>query len=237
MYTKSARLYDTLYGSKDYSGAAAAVHDVITQRRPGTTTLLDVACGPGFYLEVFRSWYRVEGTDINPELLRMAGQRCPGIPLHLSDMLELDLGRRFDVVTCFSAIIYLVTPQRLISAVARLAAHLEPGGLLIVEPWFAPDQYWKDSLTANFSTRESQKIAWMYVNTQCGSTAAVDVHYLVGEGQTIEYFVERHEAGLYTREDYAEAFRKAGFSWTFIEPRQPFPRGLYLASYGGESIP
>jgi len=58
-------------------------------------------------LEYLRNHYEVEGLDISQELLTIAGQRNPGVPLHLGDMTNFDLGRAFDVVTClFSAIAY-----------------------------------------------------------------------------------------------------------------------------------
>ena len=58
--------------------------------------------------------------------------------LEVADMTSFDLGRRFDVVTClFSSIGYVGTAERLDQAIATMAAHLEPGGTLIVEPWLA----------------------------------------------------------------------------------------------------
>ena len=54
-------------------------------------------------------------------------------------MTAFDLGCRFDVVTClFSSIGYVGTVERLDQAIATMAAHLEPGGTLIVEPWLSP---------------------------------------------------------------------------------------------------
>jgi len=229
MSPKSAHFYDTLYAAKDYGGAATFLHDIIEAHRPGSVTLLDVACGTGRHLEHFQRWYQVEGVDINSTLLKLAAGRCPGMLLHHQDMLCLDLERRFDVVTClFSAIAYLVTAENLTRAISRMATHLQPRGLLLIEPFYTSDQYWKDRLTVNYSVSETHKIAWMYVTAQQDSIAIVDIHYLVGEGQKIEYFTEREELGLYSCEDFADAFQKAGLVWTFHK-NGPFGRGLYIA--------
>jgi SAM-dependent methyltransferase len=73
-------------------------------------------------------------------MLEVAVGRLPGVPLHEVDMLTMDLGRRFDAVTClFSSIGYAHTPERLQAAVATMARHLEPGGVLVLEPWLWPD--------------------------------------------------------------------------------------------------
>jgi ubiquinone/menaquinone biosynthesis C-methylase UbiE len=229
MSSKSAQFYDTLYAAKDYAGAAMFLNKIIEAHRPGSATLLDVACGTGRHLEHFQRWYRVEGVDINSTLLNLAACRCPGVPLHHQDMLQLDLERRFDVVTClFSSIACLVTAEKLIRAISRMEAHLQPRGLLLIEPFYTPDQYWKDKLTANYSVSEAHTIAWMYVTAQQDAVAIADVHYLLGEGQQIEYFTERQEAALYSREDFANAFQKAGLAWTF-QTNGPFGRGLYIA--------
>jgi hypothetical protein len=73
----------------------------------------------------------------------------------------------------------------------------------------------------------------MYVSLRQGSIAAVNVHYLASEGQTIEYFTERHELALYTRDHYAEAFRLADLAWTFENPGPLFRCGLYIARKRG----
>src|SRR3981081_319834 len=59
-----------------------------------------------------------------------------------ADLTDFDLGRTYDVVTClFSAIAIVRTYARLELAIKSLVRHVRPGGVLIVEPWFAPDQW------------------------------------------------------------------------------------------------
>jgi SAM-dependent methyltransferase len=53
-----------------------------------------------------------------------------------ADPADFNLGLTFDAVVClFSAIGYVVTVKRLHSALAAMARHLRPGGVLLVEPW------------------------------------------------------------------------------------------------------
>lgn len=72
----------------------------------GELSLLDVACGTGLHLQHLAPRFgHVEGLDLNERMLALARDRLPGVPLHHGDMLDFDLGRRFDVITClFSAI-------------------------------------------------------------------------------------------------------------------------------------
>ena len=100
MFTRSARIYDAVYAWKDYPREAALVHELVQARRPGAATLLDVACGTGAHLAELRRWYRCEGLDLDPNLLAVARERLPDVPLHEGDMRDFELGRRFDAVTC-----------------------------------------------------------------------------------------------------------------------------------------
>ena len=226
-FGRSARLYDVMYEAKDYGAAAAEIHARIQRLHPGARDLLDVACGTGRHLERLQHDYRVEGLDISAELLEQARARAPGVPFHEADMTDFSLGRSFDVVTClFSAIAYVRTPDMLHRAVAAMARHLRSPGLLLVEPWFTPETYWPDHVAANFHDAHDVKLAWMYRHDRRDRLSILDIHYLVGDHNGVEHFVERQELGLFTREEIDGALESAG-----LEPRDAsglFGRGLHI---------
>jgi len=148
VYDRSARIYDLLYvgsGIKDYPAEAAELHRIIDDACPVAQTLLDVACGTGAHLVEMQRWYAVEGVDLSPAMLAVARTRLPGIPLQEADMRTLDLGKTYDAVTClFSSIGYMTDPAEMRSAIAHMAAHVAPGGVLIIDGWVRPDQ-WRDN--------------------------------------------------------------------------------------------
>lgn len=230
MFDRSAELYDALYAFKDYGEAAEALRDLIGRRAPSARTLLDVACGTGLHAQHLKRWFAVEGLDINPTLLRAARERCPDVTFHEADMTGFDLGRRFDVVTClFSSIAYVRTVAGLEAAVRSMAGHLDPGGLLIVEPWFEPDAFRTGTITSNRASRPPDlEIAWQYTSERDEDRSVLDMHFLVGRPSGIEHFRERHELGLFTREQHMAAFSAAGLEAEF-EPDSPFQRGFYAA--------
>lgn len=228
MFTKSARFYDALYHFKDYAAASRQLHALIQRTNPGAKTLLDVGCGTGKHLECLRGDYQVEGLDINPELLKIARRRCPEVPCHEGDMISFRLGRTYDVVTCmFSSIGYVKRISNMEKAVDSMAHHLSPGGMLVVEPWFSPETYWVGRITANFVDEPELKIAWMYTSEVEDRISILDINYLVGTPQGVDYFMERHELGLFTHEEYREAFRKAGLEVSY-DPKGLFGRGMYI---------
>ena len=228
MFTKSVRFYDALYHFKDYGAACRQLHALIQDKVPGAKTLLDVACGTGKHLEQLREHYQVEGLDISSEMLEVAHGRCPDVPLHQANMADFNLDHCFDVVTClFSSIAYVKTPENLRRSISCMVRHLNPGGMLVIEPWFSPETYWIGRLTANFVDEPDLKIAWMYTSAIEGRCSVFDINYLVGTPEGISYFTERHEFGLFTPEEYQEPFRQAGLDVSY-DPKGLFGRGMYV---------
>lgn len=229
MFERSARYYDALYAFKNHAETAGVLRDLIQQRCPSVQTVLDVGCGTGQHVAHLRHFWHTEGLDASPEMLAVARQRLPDTPLHLGDMAAFDLGRRFDVVMClFSSIGYVKTIDRLRSAVACMARHVQAGGWLLIEPWFTPERYIVGALTSNTVDEPNLKISWMYVSRLEGHRLSVlDIHYQVGTPEGIEQFVERHELGLFTDAEYRNAFADAGLTVT-LDLNGLFGRGMYI---------
>lgn len=230
MFSQSARIYDAIYASiRDYPREAEELHRLIQSRRPGARTLLDVACGTAAHLADLRPHYEVGGVDLEPEMLAVARERLPEVPFHEADMTSFDLGRRFDAVVCmFSSIGYVRTVEGLHSALASMARHVEPGGVLVVEPWLSPEGYRARHVAAVFVDEPELKIARLSVGGQDRNISIIDFTYLVGTPDGVEQFTERHELGLFTVEEHLAAFRAAGLEAEH-DPEGPMGRGLYVA--------
>ena len=230
MFTRSAAFYDAVYAWKAYAEESAAVHRLIQERRPGARTLLDVACGTGGHLRHLCKLYEAEGLDADTQMLAVAAAHCPGVPLHEGDMTTFELGWRFDAVTClFSSIGYVRTLEGLDAAAAALARHLEPGGVLLVEPWLSPDE-WKVGRPHLLVVDEPElKIARANTSGRDGRLSVVEFHYVVATAEGVEHFTELHELGLFTHEEYTAAFERAGLQVEH-DPEGLMGRGLYLCT-------
>lgn len=229
MYQRAAPFYDLQYRFLDHAGAARRVLEDIVALHPRAATLLDVGCGTGLHVEVLRHHLASEGLDLDPQLLDIARDCCPGTPFHEADMVTFDLGRRFDVIIClFTAIAYVRTFDRLVATMRRFAAHLEPGGLVLVEPFFTPETYWEGHVKANFVESDGVRMAWMYRQDRRGDEAILDMHYLVGTRTEVLRFSDRHQLGLFTVEQVAAAFAEAGLVGVF-DPQGYFTSGIWRA--------
>jgi SAM-dependent methyltransferase len=231
MFTRSAALYDIIYSFKNYEKESERLRELIAQhQRSAGKRLLDVACGTGAHIEYLRGHFEIEGVDLDPQMVRLASERFPAIRFHRGDMIDFDLGRRFDVVTClFSSIGYVKTAERMRAAVANLARHVCSGGVLIVEPWLTPEGYREGHLHGLFIDRPDIKIARMNLSEVRDGLSILNLHYMVGKPDRIEYFTERHELGLFTTEQYRDAFVAAGLQATH-DPEGLMGRGLFIGA-------
>jgi SAM-dependent methyltransferase len=229
MFSESAAWYDHFYGGKDYAAEAQRITELIRRRRPGARTLLDVACGTGRHLEQLRRDFACEGLDLDDGLLAVARRRLPGMRLTRADMADFDLGRRFDAVTClFSSVGYLATVERLRAAVSAMARHLEPGGVLVVEPWILPEA-WIEGGTTTVEVVEdgNRKLVRVIASSREGAMSVLRVHYAVAADGDVVSADERHELRLFTHDEYAAAFFAAGLD-TSWDPEGLIGRGLLI---------
>ena len=226
MYGQVARIYDLLYtgtGIKDYPAEAEALRALIEETSPHARTLLDVACGTGAHLEIMRRWYTLEGVDLSPDMLEVAKSRLPGVPLRVADMRTLDLGKTFDAVTClFSAIGYMTEPTELQTAIRRMADHVAPGGVLIVDGWVRPDD-WNDNYKGgpDVASDDSTTVVRLTLSRRTGPITEMELHHLVRDASGIEYFVEHHRLALVPTADYVKAFEAAGLRARVVPDYMP----------------
>ena len=232
MFARSADIYDAIFAAKgkNYAHECTQLFQILEEaRRTAGSDLLEVACGTGGHTRYLKDRYRVTGVDIDSSMLDIARKRYPDVRFLEGDMATFAVPEKFDVVLClFSAIGYMKTSDDLQRAVRNLGAHLKPGGLLVVEPWLAPEEYTPGAVFASFVDEVDLKVARINVNILRDHKSVIEFHYLVGRAGGVEYFTETHELGLFTREEYLHAFANGGLDVQF-HPKGLIGRGMYLA--------
>jgi len=231
MFSKSEKYYDEIYGAmgKDYVAEANKTHTFIQKHKhTDGNTLLDVACGTGAHAGPLSEYYKVAGLDLDPDMLKVAHKKYPKIRFHQGDMTSFELGRQFDIIVClFSSIGYVKTNVRLQKAVKTMSRHLLPGGVLLIEPWFNVKQWTLRRVSLLRVEKPDLKIVRMGYGSKRGNISLLDLHYLIGTPKGIEHHIEHHELGMFTHEEYLDAFRFAGLKTTH-DKKGLDGRGLYI---------
>jgi SAM-dependent methyltransferase len=145
-------------------------------------SVLDAGCGTGrVAIELARRGVTAMGVDLDPAMLDAARRKDPQLEWVCADLASLDLDRRFDVVVMAGNVMIFVEPGTEAPVVARMAAHLAPGGRLIAGFQLGQsldlDGY-DDAAAAAGLVLEARYATWDGDATTPGARYAVSVHRL-----------------------------------------------------------
>ncbi|MDA3645744.1 methyltransferase domain-containing protein [Saccharopolyspora indica] len=233
----SSEIYDVVYTlrGKDYPGESAYLADRIRTKFPAASSLLDIACGTGGHLAHLAELFDdVAGVELSEDMLSVARTRLRDVPLHQGDMRSFDLGRRFDAVVCmFASISHVESADELDAALRCFARHLNPGGVVAIDPWWFPEKFIDGYIGGDVLTPDHRTIARVSHAWREGEESRMDVHYLVADGETgTRHFSETYRYQLFPRARYEKAMRDAGFTVEYVEGVQ-YGRGLFLGVLEG----
>ena len=231
MFSNSSQYYDKIYAFKNYADEVARIRRLIEQHHPTARSILDVACGTGEHARLLSERYKVDGIDVDPDFVVQARLKVPMGEFIASDMRRFAIGKQYDVVQClFSSIGYLTEPQDVVNALRCFAAHLQPDGIIIVEPWYTPDAWTSGQPRMTPPVDEPDlKLSRISHSTTEGDVSVLHFHYLIGTTAGVEYLQETHRLALYTVADMQSFFAAAGLVVDY-DPKGLGDRGLYLAS-------
>lgn len=231
-YGRFARYYDAYNRAigKDAEAEATSVLELLREQGITARALLDVACGTGRHLAVFRAQVPdVVGSDVSTGMLDVAAERLPGVPLHQADFRTLQLDRTFDVVTClFSSIGHVQDAADLDRAVRAMAGHVGHAGALVVEPWLTPEVLVEDGVRSA-SAVEVDDVALSRTSRSWVEEGVVVLDWVwsLATRDDIETVRERLRMPVFTRQQYLDALARAGLDGTWHELPE-FPRGLVV---------
>ena len=98
---------------------------------------------------------------------------------------------------------------------------------MILEPWITPADFRKGIVGLNSVDKPNLKIARVNIGKVRGPVSELEFHYLIGTSNKVQHIVDRELMGLWTHEEYLDAFRDAGLEAVF-DTEGLMGRGLYL---------
>lgn len=231
LYTDLARYYDLIYAWKDYEKDVERLEELLGANKTSSgNRLLDVGCGTGNHLTLLRDRYDCVGIDTSDEMLEVAREKLPGTKLLNADMMEFDLGERFDVVICmFSTLGYATTLGELGKVAANIERHLVDGGVAVVEPWLRKDDIRPGFIGMHTYDSPKIKIARQGRLIIEEDISVFEAHYLIAEEGEIRHVIDRHELALFGEDVIVEALEGAGLRAWFEEDGFAQDRGAIIA--------
>ena len=231
MFSASAEFYDLIYSTfKDYVAEVEQITSLLRRLKPQCQTILDVACGTGEHARLLAArGFVVDGLDLDPAFVRIAAQKHPAGQFFAADMGDFHLSGRYDAILClFSSIGYLKTLDRVGRALTCFREHLSPGGVIVIEPWFAPGTLDPERVSRNVGEANGVRVSRVSRVEIEGRLSRLHFEYEITDASGTRRSSELHELGLFTTAELLHTFQGVGLQVDH-DPKGLTDRGLYVA--------
>lgn len=132
MYSLYSKYYDELEGPQEKQ--AAFLLKLLENHEKNCKTLLELACGTGSLLVFLSKKYQIEGIDISPDMLEIAKNKLPNTTFYLANMVDFNMGKKYDIVLCvYDSINHLLSWEEWSDTFDNVWKHLNPGGLFVFD--------------------------------------------------------------------------------------------------------
>lgn len=210
-----AYLWPIISPPEEYGSEAAFFGDVIREELgPGRHKLLELGVGGGHNLSHLTHDFDCTAVDLSPAMLALSKGLNPGVEHHVGDMRNIRLERTFDTVLVHDSASYLLTEQDLTETFATAAAHLRPGGVLMVAPdWF--QETFPDGWVYNWDRQQGDievNIQEVMVDPDPSDTQVESTYtYTIKKAGVTTVEVDTHITGLFSIQTWSDLMGQAGF--------------------------
>lgn len=230
MYHESAGWFHLLTAPEEYAEEAAFYFGVARSALGRTpASWLELGSGGGNNASHYAAWVEAEVvlSDRSAEMLALSRTLNPGLDHVQGDMLDIRLGRTFDVVFVHDAASYLTTEEQIERLAATLRSHCSPGGVVIVCPDATAETLTFDTDHGGHDGdgRAMRYLEWSMPGRPGTFEYVVDYAYIYHEdGKPPRVEFDRHINGALPQVSWLGALRGAGFeAWTepFVHSEVP----------------
>lgn len=215
-YKMMAKVYDDLiYEDVNYENIAKYALSKCESYNISRDMYLDLACGTGNVgVYVGKSFKENYFVDLSQEMLieadkKLREHRVRG-KIVCQDMCELELNRKFDLITCvLDSTNYILDEESVENYLRGVYNHLKEDGLFI----FDINSYYKISqvLGNNVYTYDSEELFYAWENIFEDEIVEMNLNFFVKDGEKYERFTEVHEERAYREEEIESILKAIGF--------------------------
>jgi len=236
--------YDELMQVVPYDEWADYIFTLFTFANHKPQRVLDCACGTGnVSFELAARGLNVVGVDLSAPMIEEARRKlirenCEDVVRFVcDDLTTFDLDETFDSATClYDSFNYILEPAALGAAFARIAAHVERGGVFVFD--MNSDYSFRADLftQANVDPRKKLHYSWHADFDESTRICSVKMRFQRKSGSKKEVFEEVHRERAYTRSEVETLLRAAGWdlefsfdAYTLNPPHEQSERWFFVA--------
>jgi len=135
----------------DYDGTV--IHEALGRHLDAGQSLLEIGCGPGNDMELFRRKYGVVGSDTSHEFLARCRKRFPAIEFVELDAVTIDTDRQFDCLFS-NKVLHHLGLDDLVFSFKRQTQVISTGGLFAHTFWIGGYEEEKHGLYFRYHDRD-----------------------------------------------------------------------------------
>ncbi len=251
-----APYYDELMDIVPYEAWVDYVSTLFLLADHEPSRVLDAACGTGnVSFKMARRGWNVTGVDLSSAMIEVAQAKAQNlaprdVPPHFlagdffpaprficDDLTTFDLNEAFDSATClYDSLNYIIEPEKLQLAFARIAAHVEQGGVFVFD--MNSDWAFKADLftQSNLDLRRDLNYEWRADFDPESRICSVHMMFRRRANGVTQTFYETHRERAYEREEVETMLRETGWdllrsfdAYTLNPPHARSERWYFLA--------
>jgi SAM-dependent methyltransferase len=181
-------------------------------------SLLNIGCGGGKNVFNLKRDFSVTGLDLSPRMLELAQELNPECEFLQGDMRIFALGRTFDAVLVDDAISYMTTRADLRSAFVAAWQHLNPGGVMVVNPDDTKETFVQNCTVVTPAATETKPadVDVVFVENIYDPEPEDDHYegtmvYLIRQDGKLRVEIDRHVLGLFSLQVWRDTLTEVGF--------------------------
>jgi SAM-dependent methyltransferase len=230
MYEELAEWWPLLSPPEDYEDEIAFFVDALKNANvPLQGTMLDLGSGGGSNAFHFKEHFALTLVDLAPKMLDVSRAMNPESEHIVGDMRSVRLGRQFDVVFVHDAIDYMTTEVDLRQAIETAFLHCKPGGAALFVPDHMRDTF-EDSSDEGGSDgvgRALRYLEWTFDPDPTDTRYTTHYVFMLREGNSVHVEHDEHECGLFSRAEWMQWLKAAGFIVQRLEDQ--YGRDVFVA--------
>lgn len=224
-YKDFPAFYDFIY--RRYFKTLPGFLRLVKKNTPRGGRILDLAAGTGLVsLALLKDGFRVISLDVHPGMLKELAAKAKKIKIKnyqtvCKDILQINYRQDFDTVCIRQAVNYLMGPARLRKGFRLIRRALRPGGAFIFNaPNFRKGKKYQE--VVNIYRVGSYQVFCLEKNSMKSRVLTHRQYCLIWgdssagigkeQGKKPVYLKEENSFFMYTKNDFYQALKRAGFS-------------------------